>query len=186
MPALLLIRHCETTGQSADSPLTPKGQADALALAAPLKSLGIDAAYSSPYGRAVATIAPAAAACGLELKIDARLRERAVHWIDGREEWLAHITRGMAEPDYKLDDEESFAETAARGLAALADIAAAGHTLPAIASHGQALSAILRSADPNFGVDQWRTMRNPHLFLADWRDGRLAKFKAILEPSGLT
>lgn len=180
MPALLLIRHCESVGgPAADAPLSAKGQADALALAAPLKALGIDAVYASPYARAVATVAPTAAACGLDLRIDARLRERDVRFIADRDAFHAHVAAGMADRTFKLAEEESFAETAARGLAALTDIAAAGHRLPAIASHGQAITAILSHADRRFGAANWREMANPHVFFVDFSNGGVAGYRPV-------
>ncbi len=181
MPALLLIRHCQTTGQAPDAPLTPKGQADALALAAPLKELGIDAAYSSPYARAVATIAPAAATCGLQIQIDARLRERDAVFFDNVDAWMAHTRRAIAEPSYKIEGEESFGEAATRTLAALADIANAVHALPAIASHGQAITSMLSGL--GFGFEDWRALGNPACFLLEWSAGRLVRYKRVLASS---
>lgn len=58
----------------------------------------------------------------------------------------------------------ALAEAQARGLAALADIAAAGHQRPAVASHGNLIAAILSAIDPAFGFAAWRTMSNPEIF----------------------
>lgn len=34
----------------------------------------------------------------------------------------------------------------------------------AVASHGNALAIYLGTLDPSFGIEQWRSMRNPDLF----------------------
>lgn len=177
---LLLIRHCESTGPIDDA-LTPKGQADAMRLAPPLKALGVDAVYSSPYRRAVSTVAPLAALLGVQIQIDARLRERESHTFEALEDFHAHIRRCIADPSTKRDGEETFAEVLSRGLAALSEIASAKHSLPAIACHGQILTAVLRSADPRFGFEQWRAMTTPAVFLVEWRDGGIVGFKTILK-----
>jgi len=174
---LLLVRHCRTTGQGPDSPLTPDGVRDALALAPRLAALGVDAAYSSPYSRAVDTITPFARSAGLAVTTDARLRERDAAWFDDRAAWLAHTAHCLADRTFSAPGEESFAAAASRGLAALADIAAAGHRLAAIAGHGQLITAVLSSHDPNFGVEAWLAMANPDLFLLRWENGRLTGFR---------
>jgi len=176
---LLLIRHAQSNGPAAESALTPEGERAALALAAPLRKLGVDAVYASPYVRAVATAAPLASVLGAQIRIDARLRERDVTFFDAQDDFLAHVARGLDDPSFKLAEEESFAEVGARALAAVADIASAGHALPAVATHGQALTAILRSGDPRFGFREWRALKTPHVILADWRGGKLAGFRHI-------
>ena len=53
---IIFVRHCESSGQASEAPLTAKGLADARDLVRCLVPLGIDAIYSSPYARAVQTI----------------------------------------------------------------------------------------------------------------------------------
>ncbi len=180
---LILIRHCQSQGPAPEAGLTEQGVLDSWVLVGHLEALGVDAVYASPYARAAATVTPFVVAGEADIRFDARLRERAVRHIDDRADWLAHIRRSIDDPAYKLPGEESFAEAAARGCTALADIAAAGHARPAIASHGQLLTAVLRASNPAFGFEQWQAMRMPHLFEADWRDGRLADVRSL---SGFT
>lgn len=176
---LLLIRHAQSQGPAPEMGLTPAGERAALALARPLKELGVDAVYASPYVRAVSTVAPLAAVLGAQIRIDARLRERDVVTFDEPGAFLPHVKRGLEDPAFKLEGEESFAEVGARMSAAVAEIAAAGHALPALASHGQALTSLLRLSDPRFGYAQWQALKNPHVILADWRGGKLASFRHI-------
>lgn len=171
---LLLIRHCQSMGPAPDAALTPEGVLDAWALVGRLEHMGVDAVYSSPYARALGTITPFVVAGEADLAIEPRLRERAVQMFADRTAWLAHIRRAFAEPHYKLDGEESMAEAAARGLSALAEIAAAGHRLPALVSHGQVMSAVLSAAPGGFGYDGWTALANPDLVFVDWRAGGIA------------
>lgn len=176
---LLLIRHAQSEGPAPAAGLTPAGEQAALALAAPLKKLGVDAVYASPYVRAVSTVAPLASVLGVQIGIVAGVRERDVTFFPAQEDFFAHVRRGLEDPAFKLEDEESFAEVAARALPAIDAVARAGHALPAIATHGQALTAVLRSCDPRFGFAQWRALRMPHVILADWRGGKLVSFRDI-------
>ena len=83
MARVLLIRHCQSTGQSTDSPLTELGCEQAVALAAWLAGRGVDRIVSSPYQRAIDTVLPFASRAGMEVETDERLGERRLGvWFD--------------------------------------------------------------------------------------------------------
>jgi len=160
---LLLIRHCRATGQAPNAILTEDGTADALILARRLAALGADAAYASPFRRAGDSVAPFASSRGLAVTIDERLAERVLEAVPSPT-WLDHVRRSFEDEDFRASGGETLAEARARGLAALARIAADGHACPAAATHGNLLSSIPHWIDPAFGFDGWRTMTNPDLF----------------------
>lgn len=179
MARLILIRHCESTGQQPDDALSVAGEAQALALIDRLAGLAPDAIYSSPYRRAVATVRPFADRVGLPIREDARLRERELS-PQPIDDWLDHIRRSYDDIDHcAAAGGESLREAQTRALAALADIAAAQHRLPVVASHGNLISAILRAADPGFGFDGWRDLRNPDLFELSLAKGRPVAFARV-------
>lgn len=163
MNRLLLIRHCHSTAQHPEAPLSEAGARAAEVLAERLAALAPDAIYSSPYLRAQATLRPFADRAGLSVRLDHRLRERMLSDRD-LEDWLDHIRRSFTEPAYRLPGGESLLEAQARGLLALADIAASGHDLPVVASHGNLIAAVLMSMDPTFGYEDWQALANPDLF----------------------
>src|SRR5262249_36884644 len=70
---VLLIRHCESTGQAPDAPLTARGRAQADALADALRNDAIARVVTSPWCRARDTAAPLVGR-GV-LVVDERLRE---------------------------------------------------------------------------------------------------------------
>ncbi|MBI1214073.1 MAG: histidine phosphatase family protein [Alphaproteobacteria bacterium] len=160
---LILLRHCESTGPANDAPLTERGFADAEALAPALSGLGADAAYASPYARALQSIEPFAKVSGLRIGIDERLREHTMSLLP-TPEWLAHTRRSLEDLDHRLEGGDSLRETQARALAALGDIASANHRLPVVATHGLLLSSVLKHMRPEFGFDDWRAIANPALF----------------------
>jgi len=176
---LLLIRHCESSGQAPGAPLTEAGTRAAHELADRLAALAPDAVYSSPYLRAWSTVAPFAERAGLPIVEEARLHERVLA-ATPLDDWLEHIRRSYDDVDHRAGQGgETLREITARGCGALADIAAAGHRLPIAASHGNLISAILRAADPTFGFEDWRALRNPDLFEVEVDGGWPTSYRRI-------
>jgi 2,3-bisphosphoglycerate-dependent phosphoglycerate mutase len=169
---LILVRHCLSTGQAPDAPLAPAGHKAAMALAETLLALGVGALFSSPYRRARETLEPLAEKLGLSITMDPRLRERTLSDQD-LPDWRDHVAKSFQDRDHRAPGGETFNEVAHRALAALSDIAAAGHALPAAATHGNLLSALMHSLHPNFGYEDWQNLRNPDIFDLRLHDGKL-------------
>ncbi len=157
---LTLIRHGHTDWNalgryqgSAPIPLSQRGLAQAARLVDALRpGPQIDAAYCSDLARCRQTIAPLAAAFGLPVTHDSRLREVDYgHW-QGLTRAEAAAWDSAAFAAYSADPEnvaipggESQRMLASRVLAALGDILAAhsgGHIL--VVTHGGPIRAILR------------------------------------------
>ncbi len=135
MARLILVRHCASSGQAPDAPLTEEGARAAELLAHRLAALTPDAIYSSPYLRAVTSVRPFATRMGWPIVEDPRLHERVLA-AEPLDDWLEHIRRSYGDVDHRPGPGgETLREVQARGCAALADIAAAGHRLPIAASH---------------------------------------------------
>ncbi|HEY4169777.1 MAG TPA: histidine phosphatase family protein [Reyranella sp.] len=175
MPKLLLIRHCQSTGTHPDAPLSEAGAKAAGALITRLQDLAADAVYSSPYERAQATVRPFAISAGLPVGLDDRLRERVLSDRDLEDRW-DHVRRSFADLDYRAPGGESLNQTMQRAIAALADIADAGHRLPAVSSHRNLTASVLRSMDPAFGFEQLLDLRTPDLFEVELDAGRPIRF----------
>jgi len=176
--SLIFVRHCQSSGQKPEDPLTAKGEADAERLVARLSSLGVEAIHSSPYARAVQTIEPFAAARNLPINIDFRLRERCLS-AEPLDDWLAHIERSFADFDHRAPGGETLREAQARGLAALAQICSDGATLAAVVSHGNLLASLLNRMDPSFGFAEWRAMPNPALYRVALHAGVPTAFETL-------
>jgi 2,3-bisphosphoglycerate-dependent phosphoglycerate mutase len=178
MSKLLLIRHCQTVGTHPDVPLSEAGTRAADALTSRLHDLAVDAVYSSPYERAQATVRPFAIAAGLSVRVDDRLRERVLSDRDLEDRW-DHVRRSFADPDHRAPGGESLNQTAQRAIAALTDIAAAGHRLPAVSSHRNLVASVLRSMDTAFGFEQLLALRTPDLFEVELDAGRPIRFARL-------
>ncbi|MGW3290859.1 histidine phosphatase family protein [Streptomyces sp. NPDC001002] len=136
---LLLARHGQTVWHDenryagvSDVPLTPTGVAQAEALGRWIAARPVDAVWTSPLSRAVATAEPACRALGLVPSLDPDLRECDFGVVEGRtlaEFAAAYPTRAEA---FRVDPAanpfpgaEDPRAAAARGAAALRRIAAA-------------------------------------------------------------
>ena len=160
--SLLAVRHCASSGQAPDAPLTTEGRAQADRLAEALSGeFAISRIVSSPYLRARETAAPLAARLGLGVEPDDRLAEHRLASAP-LDDWLSHVARAFADPDARAPGGDSARETLARAWSALTEALAAPGTL--VVSHGQLLSLVLQHIDPSFGFAQWREMRNPDVF----------------------
>ncbi|RIL05363.1 MAG: histidine phosphatase family protein [Proteobacteria bacterium] len=163
MTQVLLVRHCDATGQGPGAPLSPSGEQQAKALAAKLVGLPVDYIVASPYLRARRTASPLAASLGLPVHSDARLVEHRLSSAPVPE-WRDFVERAFSEPHARAPGGDAPAETLARAIAALEDVIASGRTLPVLVTHGLLLSLLLHSIDPGFGFDGWKSLRNPDVF----------------------
>ena len=161
---VLLVRHCETTGQDPEAPLTNAGSSRALQLAERLSSFPIDYLLCSPYVRALATIEPFAKRAGLCVHVDERLAEHRLS-PEPMDHWRDVVRRSFEEPDFAVPGGESARETLVRGRAAIESVLDGAHRLPLVVSHGQLLGLVLHSVDSTFGYAGWASLRNPDVYL---------------------
>jgi 2,3-bisphosphoglycerate-dependent phosphoglycerate mutase len=173
---VLLIRHCESTGQHPEAPLSAAGCAQALELAERLAGFPVDHIVSSPYARAIGTIEPFAGRMELPLHLDDRLAERRLspqpidHWRD--------IVRLSFESlDSGVPGGESARDTLRRGWAAIEAVLQGSHRLPVVVSHGQLLGLVLHSIDPTFGFAGWESLRNPDVHLLECKPNGKHEFR---------
>lgn len=159
----LLVRHAEATGQEPTAPLTERGEAQALALRDVLLGLGITAVVSSPYRRALATVAPFADAARLEVWTDARLVELRLAGAP-RASWREDLRLAFEEPERVLEGGESVGAARARALAAARDAVQASAGLVAVCTHGALAAILLGAFDPGLGFEAWAAMGTPALF----------------------
>ena len=155
------IRHGETAwnaegrvqGQT-DVPLSPVGEAQARALVPALAGERFAALYASDLARVRQTAAPAARALGLEVRLEAGLRERhygkfeTLTYAEARERHPADYARFRdKDPHYDFGSGESLLGFNARAIAGVAAIARrhAGASV-LVFTHGGVLEMVRRHA----------------------------------------
>ncbi|MEM8630399.1 MAG: histidine phosphatase family protein [Pseudomonadota bacterium] len=174
----LLIRHAASSGQAPDAPLSDDGEAHAERLAPWLTAAGAGPLYSSPYRRARQTVAPFSKASGQEVTALDGLRERLLSPAPCPD-WLEETKRSFTDPGYALPGGEALADVRARAAAALDEIAQKGGALPTFVTHGVLTTALFGAADPSFGFDDWRALRNPDVFAVTLVGGQLTTFERL-------
>ena len=156
---LVVVRHGETHWNVAsriqghtDSPLTPAGEAQAAAIGERLATERLDRLVSSDLGRALQTARAIAARTGLEIRADARFRERNYGLAEG----LTYGEIGVhypeifsrvrdTDPDYVVPGGESRRQLFERVRAAFESLAreAEGERI-VVVCHGGVLAALYR------------------------------------------
>ena len=172
---LHLVRHAQTAWNAegrflgnADLPLTDVGRAQAERLVHAFTDIPLAAIYASDLQRAIATAAPVAAAHGLTVQTDPRLREMHQGELEGqtardiRPHYTAFFTAWEENPaDVVVPGGESLRLMLARASAALEEILApyrevAGETHLLVVSHGLTLQALIGEA---IGLDLRYSLR---------------------------
>lgn len=158
MLQVYLVRHGETRwnaerriqGQS-DSPLTAKGERQAVQVGERVRTYGITHVIASDLGRTRRTAEIIADACGCGVTLDSRLRELDMGVLEQRhldsltaeeEEWRRLVVNGT--PDGRIPQGESMQELSERmhaGLAACLDLPPGSR--PLLVSHGIALGCLV-------------------------------------------
>lgn len=165
---LYLLRHADSAASphvpEPRWPLTARGQQQARVLVDSLAVLDIGVVYSSPYRRAVETVAPFARHQRLPVRLDPRFRERRLtdQWLDDHPQ---AVKRVWSDFQRTLPGGESSAACQRRMAAAVADVRARHPDRRLlISSHGNAIGLYLNHLDPCFGFQQWQAMQKPDLF----------------------
>ena len=175
---MLLIRHCQSSGQDPDAALTEIGRKQAEALAGFLSDYPIDMIVSSSYTRAQQSIEPFAATVGLPIHLDHRLIERTLSGspIDN---WREVVRDSFGDLELRIPGGESAREVLDRGWAAITELIDGGHRLPIAVTHGNLLSLILNSLDSNFGYAGWESLSNPDVFALKEADDERLVFERV-------
>ena len=166
MTTVYFIRHAEANNRIRDGrsrPLTDKGLADRRLVTKFLRNKGIDAVLSSPFQRAVDTVAEFADEAGLTVLTSDGFREHECdsEWAKGAD-FFSFLRRQWADFSHKPDaDGESLGEVQERNIAALNDALEKyeGKTI-VIGTHGTALSTIINYYDNFYNFDGFMDMVN--------------------------
>lgn len=185
MLQVYLVRHGETQwnaerriqGQS-DSPLTAKGEQQAMQVGERARTFGITHVISSDLGRTRRTAEIIARACGCDITYDSRLRElnmgvleqRHIDTLTSEEEgWRRQLVNGTVEG--RIPEGESMQELSDRVHAALAScLELPPGSRPLLVSHGIALGCLVSTI---LGLPAWAErrlrLRNCSISRVDYR-----------------
>jgi 2,3-bisphosphoglycerate-dependent phosphoglycerate mutase len=164
MKRLYLIRHCSATGQAADAPLSPEGQAQAERLANFLMGHGIERIVSSPFLRAQQSIEPFAGRLNLEIHTDSRLAERVLSRLPLLN-WMDDLKKTFDDLDLTYEGGESSRTAMSRAVDAVNEILSLDVSTSAVVTHGNLMTLLLKHIDDRFGFEEWKRLTNPDVFV---------------------
>ncbi|MBQ7488291.1 MAG: histidine phosphatase family protein [Clostridia bacterium] len=162
MTEVYFIRHAEPNYENHDDrtrELTQKGLKDRVLATQYLMDKDIQLVFSSPFKRAVDTVADFADRAGLPVELIEDFRERRIEsvWI---EDYSAFARRQWSDFSYKFSDGECLKEVQERNIRALTQLL---QNYPdrhiVVGSHGTALSTIINYYDPTFQYDDFERIR---------------------------
>ena len=176
MSRLFLIRHGETVGNASrtvqlpDSPLSPRGVAQAERLARRLAPEGIAHILASDFARARTTAEHLRRSTGAPLTFEPLLQERNFGDLRGRP--YAELGLDMFAPDYAPPNGETwpvFHTRVARAWTRVQALAAATHGPLAVVTHGLVCRSLaerhLILPDGEVAPERWE---NTSLTIVDW------------------
>ena len=177
---ILLIRHAESAppkdGEGAESErsraLTERGLRDAEALAETLSAIAPARVYSSPYRRAIQTVAPIARRHGREVELIEDLRERLLSPTP-LPDWREHLQRCWRDFDYAPVGGESSAIAQTRVVAVFGTLRRRHREgVIVVGSHGNLIGLALHALEPRVNYDFWNAIPMPAVYRIEFRDGR--------------
>ncbi|WP_138493800.1 histidine phosphatase family protein [Paenibacillus pinistramenti] len=173
---LYFVRHADSPyveGQERARGLSERGRRDALTVSDLLENEGIDILISSPYERAIQTIAPLAARLNQDIRSIEDLRERRM----GRFEPLNFQDakqKLFGQPDFAYADGESSVEAQSRAGNELKRLLAeySGKKI-VIATHGDIMTLMMNLFDSNYGYEFWASTTMPDIYKFVWNGQQL-------------
>jgi predicted acetyltransferase len=169
---IYLIRHCEAEGQPPEAALTETGFKQAIQLVDLFTRISIDRIITSPYKRAVQSIEPLAKRRNLEIETNDLLTERVLS-SQNLSDWLEKLRATYDDFELKFEGGESSYEAVSRIVSVVEDVLTGEAQDTIIVTHGNLLSLLLNHYNHHFGFEEWKSLRNPDVFLLEKEDDKL-------------
>ena len=166
MTIAYFVRHAQSDNYVRDGrmrPLTEKGMNDRALVTEFLQNKSVDAVFSSPFKRAVDTIANFAEKNGFCIETIEDFRERKSDSNMGKNntEFTVFMERQWTDFNYTFSDGECLAEVQDRNIVALNEILTKHKNKSiVIGTHGTALSTIINYYDHTYGFEDFILMVN--------------------------
>ncbi|WP_248926266.1 histidine phosphatase family protein [Paenibacillus hamazuiensis] len=167
---IYFIRHAEspyTPGNERERGLSDKGREDAQRVSAVLAEEQIELFVSSPYERAIRTIAPLAAAQGKDIAIEEDLRERKMAGADFiiGDRFIQSKQLLYEDFNYSFLGGESSREAQHRAIDVILRLLDEhkGKKI-AIGTHGDIMTLMMNYFDPAYNFEFWKQLTMPDIY----------------------
>jgi 2,3-bisphosphoglycerate-dependent phosphoglycerate mutase len=162
---IYVVRHCQSSSQQHDAPLTTQGKVQAKLLADFFLKLQIDRIVSSPFLRARQSVMPLAEKLGIPVEIDERLKERLLSTpMLPDSDWLQQLRRSFDDLNLCLPGGESSHAAMKRAVAVIDEIWQYDATVTLIATHGNLMILLLKHFNSEIGFSHWKSLTNPDVY----------------------
>jgi 2,3-bisphosphoglycerate-dependent phosphoglycerate mutase len=166
---IFIVRHCKAEGQPPSANLTEEGYRQAEGLADFLYGKNVESIYTSPFVRAINSIAPLAQKLHVPIQTDDRLSERILCG-ESHPNWREMLCKTFYDLELCYEGGESSKAAMNRALMVIKDIRECGLTNVVIVTHGNLMSLILKYFDNNFGFEEWEALSNPDVYQLQFND----------------
>lgn len=170
MTIFYLVRHAHADWTLDENrPLSAQGFEDAKRVADMLQEYPIHAIYSSPERRAYQTVSPLADQMGIQIEIEADLRERKLG-VDAFEDFSGAVEVTWRDPSFAYPGGESNVDAQKRGIAVvqkLQDKYQNDHIV--LSTHGNLLALILQGFDPKIDFLFWKSLTMPDIYQLEFQ-----------------
>jgi 2,3-bisphosphoglycerate-dependent phosphoglycerate mutase len=176
-----LVRHAhsEYTPDELSRPLSEKGAADARKVAEALKREGIGRILSSPYKRAVQTVAGISREIKVEIELREGFRERLLS-SEPVGDFPSAISKVWEDERFAFQGGESNQEAKIRGAKAVLEVLRCyeGERI-AIGTHGNIMALIMNYFDNRYDFRFWQQLGMPDIYCLTFDGVKLKKVRRI-------
>ncbi|MCA0147709.1 histidine phosphatase family protein [Rossellomorea vietnamensis] len=164
MKEIYIVRHAKAEGQPFHASLTGEGERQARQLASFLENRSIQAIYSSPFKRALDTIAPFADRSGLRVQEDDRLGERVLSDQD-LPDWMEKLKMSFEDFSLSLPGGESNQVAMERARSFVDEVMGKEEEHIVCVSHGNLTTLLLKLFDESYGYNELLALSNPDVYI---------------------
>jgi 2,3-bisphosphoglycerate-dependent phosphoglycerate mutase len=173
LTTLYFVRHAHTTYSPDERrrPLSDKGQADARRLLETFQEIPIDRFYSSPYQRAIETVAPLAEGRRQPIIAVEELRERllAPGELDGFQEAVMYVWQHPNDNPFGGETNKEAAQRIRQFIDELVE--KNSDEIVVLGTHGNSMMVLLETFDPTFDYTFWKSSPMPAVCRLEVKSG---------------
>jgi 2,3-bisphosphoglycerate-dependent phosphoglycerate mutase len=180
---LYLIRHAHADWEPDENrSLSTRGSRGAVRVTELLAALPIEDIVSSPYRRAVQTVAALAVDLDMEIQVEDRFKERTLGDYSSAS-FEEAVGRTWQDFEFSWPGGESNLAAQRRAIVALEELIGAGSANHCVlATHGNLLALILNYFDPRVGYQFWSKLTMPDVYYLEIVGKREARYGRLWTP----
>ena len=140
----------------------------------------VDRIISSPYKRAVQTVRTTCKKNNLEIEKSELLTERVLS-NQNLSDWLKKLKATFDDLELKFEGGESSNEAMERIVTVVEEVLNSPVQNTIIVTHGNLLSLLLKHYNHHFGFEDWKSLRNPDVFLLKKENDTVTYERLLME-----